>query len=121
VPPSINEIYDKVIDAPVPVDLTSFGYISAGIGGLAIVAAGYGLILRVAEEVFGERRSRLWSLLRAAWILVLGSQVMYGSPYHFFLGAFTLIAGTGLLILASSRSVVVSPSGSGAPDVGTGS
>jgi hypothetical protein len=113
VPPSITELYDRAIDAPMPVDLTSFGYVSGGIGGLAIVAAGYGLILRIAEDVFGGQRSRLWALLRAAWILVLGSQVMYGSPLHFFVAAFTLIAGTGLLMLASSRSLAVSPLGSG--------
>jgi len=103
-PPTIHQVYDAVIDAPVPVDLASFGYVSAGVGGVMIVAVAYGLVLRIAEETLSDRGSRIWCLVRAAWILQLGEQVMYGSPDHFFPVAFTLLVSTGLLLLVSSRT-----------------
>jgi oligosaccharide repeat unit polymerase len=103
-PPTINEIYDQYIDAPIPVDLASFGYISAGVAGVVLVAIGYGLVLRYAENAFADRRMRIWCLMRAAWILLLGAQVMYGSPYHFLTGGFTLLVSTALLVLAANRN-----------------
>jgi hypothetical protein len=106
-PLTINQIYDSVIEAPVPVDLASFGYVSAGVGGVLIVAVCYGLVLRIAEETFPYRASRIWCLMRAAWIFQLGAQVMYGSPYHFLLTAFTLLASTGLLFLVSPRTTTI--------------
>lgn len=102
-PPPINVIYDEVINAPVPTDIVSFGYVSAGLAGVMIMGVIYGLALRFAESVFSDRSSRISCLLRAAWLLVLGSQVMYGSPYHFFLGAFSLIVGTSILLLAGPK------------------
>lgn len=102
-PPPINVIYDEVINAPVPTDIVSFGYVSAGLAGVLVMGVVYGLALRFAESVFSDKSSRISCLLRSAWLLLLGSQVMYGSPYHFFLGAFSLIVGTSLLFFAGPK------------------
>jgi hypothetical protein len=102
-PPPINVIYDEIIDAPVPTDIVSFGYVSAGLAGVIVMGIVYGLALRYAEKIFSDKSSRISCLLRSAWLLLLGSQVMYGSPYHFFLGAFSLIVGTSLLLLIGPK------------------
>jgi hypothetical protein len=102
-PPPINVIYNEVISAPIPTDIVSFGYVSAGLAGVIVMGVVYGLAIRLAETVFSDKSSRISCLLRAAWLLMLGSQVMYGSPYHFFLGAFSLSLGTSLLFLAGPK------------------
>jgi hypothetical protein len=102
-PIPINVIYQEIIGAPVPTDMVSFGYVSAGLAGVLILGVIYGFALRCAETVFSDQSSRIACLIRAAWLLVLGSQVMYGSPYHFFLGTFPLIVGTSLLFLAAKK------------------
>jgi hypothetical protein len=98
-PPTITMIYDEEIDAPIPIDLLSFGYTSLGAIGSVLVCLAFGIALCLADALFPAQEHRLLALLRAAWLLYLSAQVMYGTPHHALVAGFPLLIGTCLIIL----------------------
>jgi hypothetical protein len=52
-------------------------------------------------------------LLRAAWLLYLSSQVMYGNPHHALVAGFPLLVSTVVIVLCMKRDKVLDPPGRG--------
>jgi hypothetical protein len=89
----------------VPADLLSFGYWSAGPEGLAAIVILFGWLLDRLEVWFPHSGDPSMLVLRAGWIAYLCSRVMYGNPHHTLITALPLIVATGVLLLASRRTV----------------
>lgn len=102
-PPTVTMIYDEYIDHPIPIDLLSFGYVNMDVFGILLVCLAFGFLLSFADCCIPSRENRTAILLRAAWILYLSSQVMYGSPHHALVTGFPLIVGTVALALFAKR------------------
>jgi len=98
-PPTISMVYEDYINAPIPIDLLSFGYASIGVIGTIIVSLCYGMVLSLADSYFPTHGNRTLVLLRAAWLLYLSQQVMYGNPQHAAVAGFPLIIGTCVIVL----------------------
>ena len=98
-PPTVTMVYDEYMDVPMPIDLLSFGYTSMGILGTILVCLMYGSVLCMADCYFPSHGNRVMLLLRAAWLLYLSAQVMYGSPHHALVAGFPLLVGTLVIVL----------------------
>jgi hypothetical protein len=108
-PPTVTMIYDEYIDHPIPIDLLSFGYASVGMIGMVLVYFTYGSILYLADWYFPPSGNRLSVLLRAAWLLYLSSQVMYGNPHHALVTGFPLLVATVIIVLCGRCDKVLDP------------
>jgi len=97
-PPTVTMIYDEYMDVPIPIDLLSFGYTSMGALGTILVCLVYGFVLCIADCYFPANGNRTLILLRAAWLLYLSAQVMYGSPHHALVAGFPLLVGTLVIV-----------------------
>jgi hypothetical protein len=93
-PPTVTMVYDDQMEVPMPIDLLSFGYTSMGVVGTILVCLVFGLILCLADLFFPSNGMKTFVLLRAAWMLYLSAQVMYGSPHHALVAGFPLLVGT---------------------------
>jgi hypothetical protein len=98
-PPTITMIYDEYVDVPMPIDLLSFGYTSMGYLGTIFVCLIYGMVLSLADSYFPGNENKTLALLRAAWLLYLSAQVMYGTPHHALVAGFPLLVGTFVIVL----------------------
>lgn len=106
-PETPTMLYSALVDAPIPIDLLSFGYVSLMWPGLLLIAVIYGIVLRWMESVFPDTEDPLHVVFRVSWAIFLASRVMYGDPQHAFAYGFYLIVGT-MLVLVSRRQVVLS-------------
>ena len=102
-PPTITMIYDDVLDVPIPIDLLSFGYTSFGVIGSILVCLAFGALVCVADAFFPPNELRILALLRAAWLLYLSAQVMYGTPQHALVAGFPLLVGTCVIMACGKR------------------
>ena len=114
-PPTVTMVYDDLIDAPIPIDLLSFGYMSMGIIGTIAVCLFFGMGVCLVDSYFSAQGNQTLLILRAAWLLFLSEQVMYGSPHHALVAGFPLIVGTLLLILCGKYAKFAQTSGRNIP------
>jgi len=99
-PPTVSMVHEESINAPIPIDLLSFGYTSIGVMGPLLVSMLYGMVLSLADSYFPAQGNRTLVLLRAAWLLYLSQQVMYGNPQHAAVAGFPLIIGTFVIVFS---------------------
>ncbi|PWT76530.1 MAG: hypothetical protein C5B60_04045 [Chloroflexi bacterium] len=110
-PPTVTMVYDDEMDAPIPIDLLSFGYTSMGVIGTIIVCLVFGLLLCLADLYFPPVGNKTVVLLRAAWLLYLSAQVMYGSPQHALVAGFPLLVGTFAIVLSGKYRMLPEAAG----------
>lgn len=94
----------------IPLDLASYGYLQAGIGGIALLGMLYGVAFRILEAGLLRRRN-LAAVTTYGWVWFGFGFLspIYGDPYHLTRRLFPLIAFLFLLILVS----IVLPQGVG--------
>ncbi|PWT76313.1 MAG: hypothetical protein C5B60_04230 [Chloroflexi bacterium] len=110
-PPTVTMAYDDYMDVPIPIDLLSFGYTSMGAAGMILVCLAYGFVLCVADCYFPAHGNKTLVLLRAAWLLYLSAQVMYGSPQHALVAGFPLLVGTLVIVLCGRCKMLSNTTG----------
>jgi hypothetical protein len=103
-PPTVIMVYDDYVDVPMPIDLLSFGYVSMGVIGTIVVCLIFGFSLALADHYFPPQGNKTVILFRAAWLLYLAAQIMYGSPQHALVAGFPLLVGT-LALLACRKQM----------------
>jgi hypothetical protein len=100
-PPTVIMVYDEYVDVPMPIDLLSFGYLSMGVIGTIVVYMCFGFVLYLADLYLPPHGDRTMILFRAAWLLYLSQQVMYGSPHHALVAGFPLLVGTFAVVVSA--------------------
>jgi hypothetical protein len=105
-PPTVTMQLGELAQAPVPADLLSFGYWSAGPLGLVAIVIFFGWFLARLEAWLPLHSDPAMLVLRAAWIAYIGTRVMYGNPHHTFITALPLVVATAIVLLASRRTTI---------------
>jgi len=77
-----------------------------GVIGTTLICLGFGLLLCLADAFFPPDENRTLALLRAAWLLYLSAQVMYGSPQHALVAGFPLLVGT-LAVVGCGKHMIL--------------
>ncbi len=105
-PPTLSMLNTRLFEAQgtVPVDLLSFGYMSAGLVGFVIVCLAFGLLLRWFDRCFPATGSSFVVVFRSVGILFLALRVMYGDPQLVVQAGFFILATFVLLVVG--RAVV---------------
>ena len=110
-PQTVTMVYDEYLDIPIPIDLLSFGYTSMGVLGTILVCLVYGFVLCVADCYFPAHGNKTLILLRAAWLLYLSAQVMYGNPQHALVAGFPLLVGTLVIVFCGRYRMIPGAAG----------
>jgi hypothetical protein len=106
-PPTVTMQLGELAQAPVPADLLSFGYWSAGPLGLVVMVILFGWFVARLEAWLPLRSDPAVLVLRAAWIAYIGTRVMYGNPHHTFITALPLGVATIVVLLSSRRTATL--------------
>ncbi|MBX5460600.1 MAG: hypothetical protein IRZ28_05860 [Steroidobacteraceae bacterium] len=100
-PETVSMQLSDLVRGPVPADLITFGYWSAGPMGIVIAAIGFGWLVARFEAWFPACRDPVMLTMRAAWIAYLCSRVMYGNPHHTFITALPLVLASAVIYFIS--------------------
>lgn len=107
-PEMISHIHNRTVPLLLPYDLVSFGIYNAGVAGVVVVFAAFGILLALIDGWLGRAHGWLARALCAAWMLYLPFRIMYADPYTAMKTGFGLIVGTAvvlvLVILANRRA-----------------
>lgn len=106
-PPTVTMINAESLNAPVPVDLISFGYFSMGLPGVLIVCFVYGLLMRIFDRLLPAKSDPIFVIFRTAWIMFFAYNVMYGNPHHILVTGFSLFIATATLFIIFRASMHV--------------
>lgn len=98
-PATSNSLNGDQFGGPIPIDLISLGYYSAGIIGVVILLLLFGAGLRLADGMFSNQNETVIEVFRVAWMFFLGFRIMYGDPVNSLKVGFYLVVGTVLLLL----------------------
>ncbi len=98
-PLTVSMLNSGQFNAPIPVDLVSFGYFSMGLPGVILTCFIYGVLMRVFDALFPENSDPMAIIFRVAWILFFAFNVMYGNPHHALVDGFALIVATTLILI----------------------
>ena len=90
-----TDLLSDGVSGTVPVDLLSFGYYSAGVLGVVLVALVAGFLFALSEILF---EGSMGAVFRVSLAFFLGFRVMYGDPSLAVQNGFYLIMTTGLLL-----------------------
>ena len=97
------------LNAPVPVDLISFGYYSLGAPGVIIVCVLFGRLLRAFEILLPLNVHKVFVIFRCAWMIFFTFVIMYAGPYNVIKSGFGLFVGTAILFFIRKKRYNSSP------------
>lgn len=102
-PETVTTLNVRQFNAPIPVDLLSFGYFSLGLPGVLMTGFAYGVVMRLADRVLLSDVHPVVTIFRAAWMLFFMFNVMYGNPGHAITTSLPLFIATVVLIMIMRR------------------
>ena len=94
------------LNAPIPVDLISFGYYSLGVPGVIIICILFGSLLRVFEILLPLNVHKVFVIFRFAWMVFLTFMIMYADPCNVIKTGFGLFVATPILFLLGRRGII---------------
>jgi hypothetical protein len=103
-PATANSLNGEQFGGPIPIDLISLGYFSAGGIGVVVLLLLFGACLRLADRLFENQNETVLEVFRVAWMFFLGFRIMYGDPVNSLKVGFYLVVGTGLLLFVGRRN-----------------
>ncbi len=112
-PPTITALNSDALgsDGAIPVDLVSFGYVSAWLPGMLLVTGLFGVALGWLDRQARSRRFTA-TVLRVALMLFLAFRIMYADPTLVLQAGFYLIVLLGALWLVRRRALPLAGGGS---------
>lgn len=91
------------LNAPIPVDLISFGYYSLGVPGVIIICILFGSLLRVFEILLPLNVHKVFVIFRCAWMVFLTFMIMYADPSNVIKTGFGLFVATPILFFIRKK------------------
>lgn len=91
------------LNAPIPVDLISFGYYSLGVPGVIIICVLFGRLLRAFEILLPLNVHKIFVIFRCAWMIFFIFVIMYAGPYNVIKSGLGLFVGTAILFFIRKK------------------
>jgi hypothetical protein len=105
--PTLTEQVGASLEAPVPADLVSLGFASAGVVGVIAIGAVFGALVAWLDRIFLHEVTALDVALKYGLMGIVALRVMYGDPSHLIAGHFGMVVVVVLYMLAGVPSRVV--------------